>query len=149
MFEIWIINGEPPLFAGGYLLSKFRGVSMRHIFELKSIVHNLIILELTLKTLEYDKARLTGLKMNDVLAEWYEEKSKEVFTNIREVKRDLSKDGCKIDSHSNDGDFTEYTILLRGEIHRFTYSNIALRNWCMEETKRLLGMPYRTPDDLK
>lgn len=69
---------------------------MRHIFELKSIVHNLIILELTLKTLEYDKARLTGLKMNDVLAEWYEEKSKEVFTNIREIKKTSPKTVAKL-----------------------------------------------------
>ncbi len=122
---------------------------MRHIFELKSIVHNLIILELTLKTLEYDKARLAGLKMAPVIEEWYEAKSKEVFSAIVKVKKDLSKEGCKIDSHSNDGDFSVYTILVRGEIHRFTYSNIALRNWCMEEMQRLLGMPYRTPDDLK
>lgn len=122
---------------------------MRHIFELKSIVHNLIILELTLKTLEYDKAQLAGLKMAPVLEEWYDEKSKQVFAEIREVKKDLSKDGCKIDSHSNDGMFTEYTVLLRGETHRYNYSNIALRNWCMEEMKRLLGMPYRTPEDRK
>lgn len=122
---------------------------MRHIFELKSIVHNLIILELILKTLEYDKAQRTGLKMESVMQEWYDEKSKEVFANIRDIKKNLSKDGCKIDSSTNDGMFTEYIILLRGETHRYTYSNIALRNWCREEMKRLLGMPYRTPDDRK
>lgn len=120
---------------------------MRHIFELKSIVHNLIILELTLKTLEYDKARLAGMKMAPVIEEWYEIKSKEVFEAIQAVKKDLSKDGCKIDSHSKNGDFTEYVVLLRGETHRYNYSNLALRNWCMEEMKRLLGMPYRTVDD--
>lgn len=122
---------------------------MRHIFELKSIVHNLIILELTLKTLEYDKAKLSGLKMEPVMKEWYEVKSKEVFENIREVKKDLSKDGCKIDSYKKNGDFTEYVVLLRGETHRYNYSNLALRNWCREEMKRLLGMPYRTVDDRK
>ncbi|KGR89163.1 hypothetical protein [Lysinibacillus odysseyi] len=122
---------------------------MRHIFELKSIVHNLIILELTLKTLEYDKVRLTGLKMAPVMEEWYEEKAQEVFSDIVKVKKDLSKDGCKIDSSTNDGMFTEYSVLVRGEIHRYTYSNVALRNWCMEEMKRLLGMPYRTPDDMR
>lgn len=122
---------------------------MRHIFDLKPIVHNLIILELTLKTLEYDKARLEGLKMAPVIEEWYEIKSREVFEAIQAVKKDLSKDGCKIDSHSNDGMFTEYVVLLRGEIHRYKYSNLALRNWCREEMKRLLGMPYRTPYDRK
>lgn len=120
---------------------------MRHIFELKSIVHNLIILDLTLKTLEYDKAQLAGLKMAPILEEWYDEKSKEVFAEIREVKRELSKDGCKIDSHSNDGMFTNYAVLGRGETHNYNYSNIALRKWCREEIKRLLGMSYRTWDD--
>lgn len=120
---------------------------MKHIFELKSLIHNLIILELILKTLKFDKENLTSLKMTTVLEEWYEIKSKEVFTAIREIKMDLLKDGCKIDSSSNDGMFTEYIVLLRGETHRYTYSNIALRNWCREEMRRLLGMPYRTPDD--
>lgn len=122
---------------------------MRHIFELNPIIHNLIILELTLKTLEYDKARLAGLKMAPVLEEWYEVKAKEVFDSIRAVKKNLSKDGCKIESSYNDGMFTEYVVLLRGATHRYNYSNMALRNWCREEMKRLLGMPYGTPDDLK
>ena len=121
---------------------------MRHIFELKPIIHNLIILELTLKTLEYDKARLAGLKMAPVLEEWYEAKAKEVFANIRELKKDLSKDGCKIDSHRNDGMFTEYTVLLRGATHRYNYANMALRHWCREEMKRLLGMPYEKSEDI-
>lgn len=120
---------------------------MRHIFELKSLIHTLIILELILKTLEFDKKNLTSLKMTTVLDEWYEIKSKEVFTTIREIKKDLLKDGCKIDSSFNDGMFTEYIVLLRGETHRYTYSNISLRNWCREEMRRLLGMPYRTPND--
>ena len=122
---------------------------MRHIFDLKPLIHNLIILELILKTLEYDKAQLAGPKMGPVLEEWYEGKSKEVFANIQEVKRNLAKDGCKIDSSSNDGMFTDYAVLIRGEIHHFKYSNIALRNWCREEMKRLLSMPYKTPDDRK
>jgi hypothetical protein len=132
------------------LSNRFGGGIVRHIFELKSHIHNLIILELTLKTLELDKKKLTGLKMAPVLEKWYEEKSNEVFATIREVKKDLLKDGCKIDSsYTNDGDFSEYTVLLRGESHSLRYSNIALRNWCREEMKRLLGMPFRRPDDLQ
>lgn len=64
--------------------------------------------------MEYDKAQLAGLKMAPVLEEWYEAKSKEVVAEIREVKKDLSKYSCKIDSKSIDGMFTNYSVMVRG-----------------------------------
>ena len=107
-------------------------------------IHRQIVLDLTIRTLERDRKYINHLKMHRAFENWYEEKIKELNTELRKTKSDLYKQGAKILTQTVDGDFTIYEILDRGSTYERRYSNIALRNWCEEETKRLLELPYRT-----
>ena len=122
---------------------------MNALIELSNDIHRFIILEVLLKTLERDQQHLNDLKMADVFNEWYTLKNNETFEELKSVKSKLYKAGCKIEKGKNDGAFTEYIIVIRGKTETKRYSNIALRNWVREETKRLLNMSYHTPADRK
>lgn len=119
------------------------------LMEQSDKIHNYIILEVTLRTIERDRKHLGGLKMHSVLEEWYDEKINQVFKEQKEVRDFLYKLGCKIDKLSTDEFATEYQILYRGRVETRRYGNIALRNWVSQEMRRLLGMPYITPEDSK
>ena len=122
---------------------------IKALMEHSDKIHNCIILEMTLRTLERDRMYLSNLKMHAVLDQWYEEKINQVFKEQKAVHDFLYKLGCKIDKVSSDEFLTEYQILYRGSMETRSYGNIALRNWVSQEMKRLLGMPYITPEDRK
>ena len=122
---------------------------MNALIELSNDIHRFIILEVLLKTLERDQQHLNDLKMADVFNEWYTLKNNETFEELKNVKSKLYKAGCKIEKGKNDGMFTEYIVVIRGKTETKRYSNIALRNWVREETKRLLNLDYHTPADRK
>jgi len=113
-------------------------------FELFHLQHKLIILDLTLRTLERDMKYIDNLKINRALQLWFEKSIQSLKKDLREVKKDLGKNGVKLQSENigKDG-FTEYTFIERGTVHTRRYSNIALKNWVDEEVKRLLGLEYR------
>lgn len=119
---------------------------MRPMFNHNNVelVHRQIILDLTIRTLERDRKYIKDLKMYSVFELWFDAKIKELQQNLKSTKSDLYKKGIKIQSEVKDGDFTVYLIIERGQEFERRYSNIALRNWCIEETKRLLGLEYKT-----
>jgi hypothetical protein len=114
-------------------------------FEVADLVHKQIILDLTIRTLERDRNHLGDIKMLRAFELWVETKLNELHLELKATKTELGRNGAKIQSHKLDSDFTEYTIIERGNASIKRYSNIALRNWTEEEVKRLLGLKYKTP----
>lgn len=107
-------------------------------------VHKQIILDLTIRTFERDRKFIKDLKMHSAFELWFEAKIKELKDDLRILRSTLNKKGIKIQSEEKEGEFTIYKVIERGQIYERRYSNIALRNWCSEETKRLLGLEYKT-----
>ena len=116
------------------------------LMKLAIPIHNYIILDMTLKTLERDRRYIGQLKMAAVFEEWYDLQNKRVFEEMKANRDLLYKAGCKVEKTGADDLVTEYTILFRGHSEIRRYSNIAIRNWVQEEMKRLLGMEYRKPE---
>ncbi|MER1958213.1 MAG: hypothetical protein ABS942_12605 [Solibacillus sp.] len=116
------------------------------LMKLATPIHNYIILDMTLKTLERDRQYISQLKMAPVFDQWYDMQSKRVFEDMKANRDLLYKAGCKVEKTGADDLVTEYTILFRGHSEVRRYSNIAIRNGVMEETKRLLGIEYRKPE---
>lgn len=114
-------------------------------FNIAELIHRQIILDLSIRTLERDRKYIKDLKMHQAFEEWFEIKIKELNNELRATKSELSKRGVKIQSETKVDDLvTEIAIIDRGNLHTRRYMNIALRNWCIDETKRLLGLSYRT-----
>ncbi|WP_421663700.1 hypothetical protein [Lysinibacillus telephonicus] len=117
-------------------------------FNISELIHRQIILDLTIRTFERDRKHLSNLKMHKALEDWYEVKIKELQNDLRKTKSDLSKQGVKIQSETKiDELITEFGILEKGNLLPRRYMNIALRNWVEEETRRVLGLPFRTMAD--
>ena len=121
----------------------------KEIRNISDDIHKYIVLELFLKTLEYDRKHLPKLKMVDILEEWYDQKINETFHAFKNVKDKLYKQGCKIEKHGRDEFMTEYFVIFRGMNETRRYGNIALRNWVAQEMRRVLGMDYHSPEDRK
>ncbi|MEK4228978.1 hypothetical protein [Solibacillus sp. FSL H8-0538] len=117
--------------------------------EIQSLIHRQIILNLTIRTFEHERNQLTTFKMQRAFATWFDVKIKELQQDLITTKSELGKLGVKIQSDRVDGEVTEYAVLVRGNADTRRYMNVALRNWVEEETNRLLGMPYHTPEDRK
>lgn len=111
------------------------------------IIHRQIVVDLTIRTLERERKHLNNLKMKNAFALWIDKTNKELKENLRNIKNQLNRQGVKIQSEVVEGDFTLYTIIDKGRAYERKYNNIALRNWCEEEVKRVLGLEYRTTAD--
>ena len=118
-------------------------------FENILLIHKQIVMELTIRVLENDRKHLSHFKMSRAFELWFDSKIMELHGELKKVKSELSKRGAKIQSHKVEGDFTIYTVVEKGVVSNKNYMNIALKNWCEEETKRLLGLEYRTMKDVK
>lgn len=113
----------------------------------RQLVHQQIILDLTIRTLERDRQLIDHLKSEIALNAWFEVKILEVMKDKRKLKSQLYKQGIRIENEKREDDFaTSYEVLCRGTTEIIKYSNIALRNWTNEEIKRLLNIKYRTAD---
>ncbi|HWK24042.1 MAG TPA: hypothetical protein VNS08_13500 [Ureibacillus sp.] len=87
--------------------------------------------------------------MQRVFNQWFEVKIDELFTELKSVRAEMLKRGIKVQSENVTDNATEYLIIERGTTFKRQYFNVALRNWCEEEVKRLLGLEYRQPSDRK
>ncbi|MBM7607591.1 hypothetical protein JOD29_000835 [Lysinibacillus composti] len=116
-------------------------------FQVEELIHRQIIINLTIRTLERERKHLDDLKMKNAFNLWIDKQVKELQQLLREIKSDLGKKGVKIQSEEIDGVFTVYTILDKGKDYERRYSNVALRNWCEEEVKRVLGLEHRDTED--
>lgn len=116
-------------------------------YEAADLIHRQIILDLTIRTLERDRKHLNHLKMKVAFELWVDKSIKDLKELLKTMKSQLSRQGIKIQSETVEEGFTVYTILDKGKAFERRYNNIALRNWCEEEIKRLLGIEYRTTAD--
>lgn len=115
--------------------------------EQHKLVHQQIILDLTIRTLERDRKLIDNLKSKMALNAWFEAKIVEAMKDKKKLKSELYKQGIRVENEKREDDFaTSYEVLCRGTIEIIRYSNIALRNWTNEEIQRLLGIEYRTPE---
>ncbi|MEK4760738.1 hypothetical protein MHH85_10825 [Viridibacillus sp. FSL E2-0187] len=107
-------------------------------------VHNAIILELTIRTLERDKKHMENLKSNFAFKAWIEKELKNLTRDLRDVSRTLGMHGMKVLEGTKDIDeyFVAYTIKTRGNDKELRYSKVALRNKVNEEVKMRLGLEY-------
>jgi len=114
-------------------------------FEVEEMIHRQIILDLTIRTLERDRNFISELKMQRAFEMWFESKIHELHNELKEVKTRMGKMGAKLqDAKKLDELMTEYTFVVKGNVYKRNYMNIALRNWTEEEVKRLLGLEYKT-----
>lgn len=114
-------------------------------FVVEEMIHKQIILDLTIRTLERDRKQLTNFKMQRAFELWFDSKILELQNDLKEVKRELGKNGAKLQGEKKlDELLTEYTYICRGIVYTRNYMHIALKNWTEEEVKRLLGLDYRT-----
>jgi len=118
-------------------------------FENIELIHRQIVIDLTIRTLEHDRKHLSHFKMSRAFEMWFDLKIMELHADLKKVKLELGKRGAKVQSHKVEGDFTIFTVVEKGVVSNKNYMNIALKNWCEEETKRLLGLEYRTMNDVK
>lgn len=109
-------------------------------FENFELVHKQIILDLTIRTMERDRKQIDNFKMKKVFEMWFDAKIIELHTYLKNIKTELGRNGVRIQASKTDGDFTIYTVVEKGIVAEKRYSNIALRNHCEEEIKRLLGL---------
>ncbi|WP_140422951.1 hypothetical protein [Ureibacillus sinduriensis] len=72
---------------------------------------------------------------------WFDNQIMMLHSDLKNIKAELGKNGVKLQGSKPDGDFTVYTIVEKGMVsEEKRYSNIALRNHCEVEIKRLLGL---------
>lgn len=103
--------------------------------------HRLIVLDLTLRTLEIDRQKLSVLKMHRPIVTWYEKQEKMIFEELKETKKQLYKFGGKLDLAAKvEEDVSIYTLLFRGKQTEYRYFNIALRNHVENELMSRLGL---------
>lgn len=115
-------------------------------FQVSEFIHRQIVVEMTIRTLERDRKHLANLKMQRAFDLWMDLKIKELKELLRKIKYELGKKGVKIKGEQVEGEFINYEILERGKVIERRYSAIALKNWCEEEVKRLVGLEYRTTE---
>lgn len=115
--------------------------------EQRQLVHNEIMLDLAIRTLERDRKHIDSLKSKNAVEAWFDIKIKEATKERTQVKRQLSAQGIRIENEKKEDEIiTVYEVLHRGATEFIRYSNIALRNWTNEEIKRLLNIEYKTTD---
>ncbi|QCR33103.1 hypothetical protein [Lysinibacillus sp. SGAir0095] len=103
-------------------------------------IHKQIILDLTIRTLERDRKHIGNFKMQRAFEMWFDSKVNEMYNELKNIKVDLGKNGVKLQGSKLDGDFTVYSVIEKGVVSEKRYSNIALKNHCEVEVKRLLGL---------
>ena len=102
----------------------------------------LITVDLTMRTLEYDKQRLNKLKMNKPLILWYDEQIKSLHNELKQLKKGLLKIGAKGNLQAEkEKDIQIYTLILRGNSYQYRYLNITLKNHVENELLKRLGLP--------
>ncbi|MDM5333976.1 hypothetical protein QUF56_12135 [Ureibacillus composti] len=112
--------------------------------EAELLFHQIIVLDLTMRTLEVDKAKLNVLKVSEPLVKLYEHQVKKMHEEMIEVKRALGKLGGKGNlTATNEGEIQVYSLLLRGTIHTYRYMSVVLKNHVENELLKRFGLPYR------
>lgn len=106
--------------------------------DASELAHRQIILDLTIRTLERDRKHIDDFKMQRAFEMWFDEKNMELLSELKNTKAALGRNGAKVQGSKLDGDFAEYTIIEKGIVSEKRYSNIALRNHCDNEVRRLL-----------
>lgn len=117
---------------------------MMKVNDVQDLIHRHIILELTIRTFKRDSTKLEQLKMYKEFSVWFGVKIKELQQELVNIKSELGKQGVKIQGEKAEDEMTVYTVIVKGRVETRRYFNVALRNWVGEETKRLLGLPFRT-----
>ena len=107
------------------------------------LFYRLIVLNLAMRVLEIDKAKLSTLKISRPLISWYEKQISEMWSESKDVKKRLSALGGKGDlSAEKDGDVQIYTLLFRGSSYPLRYMSIVLKNHVENEIAKRLGVEY-------
>ena len=104
------------------------------------LAHRQIIIDLTIRTLERDSKHLTELKMQRAFEMWIDGKIKELHTELINIKTELGRMGAKLHPGKSEDGFTIYTITEQRRDFNVKYNNIALKNHCENEVKKLLGL---------
>jgi len=71
-------------------------------------------------------------------------KIKVLHADFKKVKGELGRMGAKVHPGKSVEGFTIYTVTEQRREFDLKYNNIALKNWCEEEVKRVMGLEYRT-----
>ncbi|MEK4091745.1 hypothetical protein [Viridibacillus sp. FSL H8-0110] len=105
-------------------------------------IHNAIILELTIRTLERDKKHMDNLKASFAFKAWIEKELENLSRDLRDVSRTLGMNGMKVLEGTKDIDeyFIAYYVKTKGNDKELRYSKVALRNHVNEEVKKRLGL---------
>lgn len=104
------------------------------------LIHRQIIIDLTIRTLEHDRKRIADFKMQRAFEMWFDTKIIELHNELKNTKVELGRNGTNIQSSKPDADFTVYIVLEKGIVSEKRYANIALKNHCENEIKKLLGL---------
>jgi len=105
-----------------------------------NLAHRQIILDLTIRTLERDSKHLGALKMQRAFELLIDAKIKILHSELKNIKGQLGKLGAKVHPGKSENDFTIYTITEQRREFHIKYHNIALKNHCENEIKRVLGL---------
>lgn len=108
--------------------------------NIAELIHRQIIIDLTIRTLERDRKHIADFKMQRAFETWFDTKITELHNELKNTKVELGRNGTKIQSSKPDSDFTVYTVLEKGIVSEKRYANIALKNHCENEIKKLLGL---------
>lgn len=114
------------------------------IKKAEKLSHQIITLDLTIRTLEVDKSKLSILKVNKPLIKWYEKQITELQNELIGLKKELTNKGGKINlKPEKDGDNIQiYSLLFRGSVYQYRYMSIVLRNNVENELSKRLGVTY-------
>lgn len=111
--------------------------------QARDLMHKMIVLDLTARTLEVDKGKLNVLKVHRPITAWYDKQITEIVNELKDLNQQFFKLGGKFDLKAkNDEDVQVYTLLLRGSTYEHRYMNIVLRNHVEKELNKRLGLPY-------
>lgn len=96
--------------------------------EQRQLLHQYIILDLTIKSLQYDYKKLDQLKMKAIYLPFVENLMKSVRQDYFNLKRELAKQKIRIiEWHRIDAYFSDVRIATAGEDEMLRYANQALK----------------------
>ncbi|MER1999065.1 MAG: hypothetical protein ABS882_04760 [Lysinibacillus sp.] len=107
----------------------------------KELIHEYIICELVIKTLEIDIVRIESLKSKMVLEKIYNKALDMARTNMKGILDNMRRTGLKLLVVKKDDEFfSTYTVTQYGLTIDITYSHHALRNHTMNEIEKLINV---------
>ena len=107
------------------------------------LFHQLLTINLTIRTLEIDIQKLSNLKISKPLIKWYEKEIDNLMREFKDKKRQLNNMGAKSDLQpKQDGDLQVYLLIVRGSTYTYKYFKIRLKNIVENEISKRLGVEY-------